>query len=631
MKRILYILTILVLFLVQASLVFAQDVEDILRSLESPDVDYHVDEAIKTIIPQKVLPVYRPSPANKKIENFKVPEPITAPLKKQETTEKDNTPKTSSTAKTSNNTSASNNTSSKTVIKKSDNVPQTKSISSKSEEKTSKPLVTTKTQKSELATNKKNDIKEKDDRTNQNIFENKPPTAIKVAKNIADSKPIKIWSLYKNIMTLNFVKDLIAYSHDVPIAIPAFANDVFVYWQNNSANTPSTNLKEDKAAETSDSDTDDEGEEGEDEEEEEEEEESPKDLSIYDNIIAQAKELYENQKWEEIRKLFEDNPDAGERLDSYKYQLEAELNSKNPNYNLIRSFANGVIEESPDDAAANYGLALSFINRKKPDLQKASDHINICLKKTPAYPGAKELYNQILIKRFLLYIIIGVVILLIAIIAVIKIILSKKKQKKAEVKETTSEKTEEKENETQAEKVTDSADKTASPETSQDNQDDKPKSAENPNKLKQKLLAITDKFAPVSEKLKPALSKSKEFISSVLSKLKKKPAAVVEPKEETAPQQSNDEEKVDEIERVIVEVDENGNEISETTIVEVPSDGENTDENEIEVIEELIEEPEPEEEIVEEIIEEEVVEDNSYSSREDEFEEEIIEEIIEEV
>ena len=175
--------------------------------------------------------------------------------------------------------------------------------------------------------------------------------------------------------------------------------------------------------------------------------------------------------------------------------------------------------------------------------------------------GAKELYNQILIKRFLLYIIIGVVILLIAIIAVIKIILSKKKQKKAEVKETTSEKTEEKENETQAEKVTDSADKTASPETSQDNQDDKPKSAENPNKLKQKLLAITDKFAPVSEKLKPALSKSKEFISSVLSKLKKKPAAVVEPKEETAPQQSNDEEKVDEIERVIVEVDENGNEI----------------------------------------------------------------------
>ena len=57
MKRFLYSILVIFIILSTATNIFASDIDDILRNLESPEVNYQVDKEIKTILSpeQKVV------------------------------------------------------------------------------------------------------------------------------------------------------------------------------------------------------------------------------------------------------------------------------------------------------------------------------------------------------------------------------------------------------------------------------------------------------------------------------------------------------------------------------------------------------------------------------------------------
>ena len=107
------------------------------------------------------------------------------------------------------------------------------------------------------------------------------------------------------------------------------------------------------------------------EEEESEEEEAPIDFSKYAEQLAQAKTLCDEGKWDEVNKIFEENPEAAEAPEAQKYLLLVELNNPKMNVNRLRSLGNSVIETEPNDPYANYALAIYHFKSKKKDVKKA--------------------------------------------------------------------------------------------------------------------------------------------------------------------------------------------------------------------------------------------------------------------
>lgn len=521
MKRLFHLLLIFIILL-SATELYATDLDDLLRGLDSPEVDYHVDEEIKTI----VIP---PKPV------IKAPEKPSEPVSpKKEDTSKES--QASSKEKKEAVSNSKNSTSAKATDEKN---KITASDSSK-----------VKSSLSDLAQKLKKD---------------------KESKKLANNKPIKIYSLFTFFKNMAFVQTWQNNITNNLAFCKLLTEDVFDFWQQKVYEE----AEEEAAAE---------------EEEEEEEEEAPIDFSKYAEQLAQAKTLCDEGKWDEVNKIFEENPEAAEAPEAQKYLLLVELNNPKMNVNRLRSLGNSVIETEPNDPYANYALAIYHFKSKKKDVKKASQHIAIALKDKNPPKGALELSKEINSSGFAIYIIIGL--LIIAIAGVVFIIIKKK------AKQETPTETASTENET-------------------------PKDG---NKLAQKLEPIKAKLEPILKKLEPILAKAKPLfeklkaaILNAISKLKKKKQVDINLSDLPANKPSQAEEEVEEI---VVEVDEDGNEI---IVEEVEDDGSGSDVTEEIIEEEILEgsDSSSNQEIVEEHIIEEIEED-------DDSEEEIVEEIVEE-
>ncbi len=536
MKRFFHLL-IIFFILLSVTQLYATDLDDLLRGLDSPEVDYHVDEEIKTII----IP---PKPV------VKVPEKsTTADSETKNKVEKD----------------------SKDSEKATENKSKDSANSKNSEDKSKLAASSTVKLKSSLSDIAQKLKKDKD--TNKKKSE----------------KPIKIYSLFQFFKNMEFVKKW----QDNIINNLAFCSilteDVFDYWQQKS--------EEDEENEEEEEDDDNEGD---GEEEEDEEEEAPIDFSKFAEQLAQAKTFCDEGKWDEVSKIFEEFPDASGAPEAQKYLLLVELNNPNQNINRLRSLGSSVLETDPNDPDANYALAIFHFRTKKKDVKKASQHIAIALKAKNPPKGALELSKEINSSGFAIYLIIGL--LIIAIAGAVIFVLKKKKAKADTTGEATTP--------TEGEGA-----------TNQEGSKLAEKLAPIKAKLEPvltKLQPILDKLKPVLQKIKPLLEKAKEAILAFVSKIRKKKQAEIDLSGLPA---NNVPQKEEEVEEIIVEVDEDGNEIM---IEEIEDDGSGNDVTEEIIEEEIIEgaDSSASQEIVEEHIIEEVEEDSP--------EEEIVEEIVEE-
>lgn len=174
------------------------------------------------------------------------------------------------------------------------------------------------------------------------------------------------------------------------------------------------------------SDASEESEEKTDTEEQVEEEEDAEKTGItgaHDGVIAKATGLYKKSQWKEIKALFSDNPDAADTPDGRKFMLEAELNESKPNYMQIRRYSDQLIKADKNNALGNYGMAVFFVNNRKPDSAKALKHLETALKSKNPPQGASSLYWQLTLKKFA---IIFIALLGLIIVGVVKLVKKKK-------------------------------------------------------------------------------------------------------------------------------------------------------------------------------------------------------------
>lgn len=568
--------------------------------MDSPDVDYHIDEEIKTVVPVTNIPALLPA----------IEKPAEAIKPLSETSSNTLTIKESSSMAASSTTGIANTLSQSKDIKDS-NQPNIvakpeKDVVQKNTKTKETPIV------AQNSKSKNDSITTKDTNTkNSNYSEqkNKKETKQEISKAQeekvqkgkdalkAQNKPIKIYSFYKFITNLPIVKK---WSEGIPSNIDnviALIKNVMVYWNENpnKLNADSENSEEN---EDSTSENEDESEE---EEEEEQQEEEETDYSKYAPIIAQASELQKSKKWNEIQDLFAENPEASESPDAQIYLLEAEINAVKPNYNQVRRYASNIIEETPENPLANYGMALYHFNSKKPNLDKANESIKIALKAKTPPDGASALANKITIKRFLIPAIVVILLIIVGLVFLIKKIKNKKKESKDNTTSINSEDSKNEKDQNQNE--------TASTESPFEKPKENDSNTKDHNEKDSAEKTSQKPIEKILSKIKPLKEKTIGIISNLKNKFAKK---------------KSDSDKV-------VLPNESESETNSTLTM-------NQDKEEIieEIIEEIVEEEElPQEEVIEEIIEEELIEDQpviqqNNTEPNNDVVEEIVEEIIEE-
>ncbi len=128
--------------------------------------------------------------------------------------------------------------------------------------------------------------------------------------------------------------------------------------------------------------------------------------------------------------LKDENQDA---LDNSAELLEklvgALLNDKRLNYSDLENYGQKLCGKDKKSALGNLALGLGLMNKKKPNLKRAMECLSIAKSAKNPHPNASSAYFSCLMKRFGLYIFLGIAA---AIGIPIGIIIKKKKAKKAE-------------------------------------------------------------------------------------------------------------------------------------------------------------------------------------------------------
>ena len=540
---------------------YASDIDDILKNLESPEVDYHVDSEIKTIVvPQpEFYPAIKPDLRTK----FKNPNtPKQATVKKTNNQQKENAPKQIN--KTAQNTGNKTDVKADAKTDKNKTEKQTKSLDSKDNNN-----------KESLKSVSKSEIKK----------EAAKPADKKQKSKVADknSKPIKVYSLFLFFKDMKVIQ---TWAKGIPENLEFFRSlfdTTLVFWKQK--------IEEENEDEVLEGDEDE-------DEEEEEEEEKKVDFSKFDSIIAKGEELYNNRDWDELQKLVEENPDASEAPAMQKFKMMLELNKKKPNLNQVRNFAEDIIKDNPNSPEGNYGLAyFYYYNTKKPNPTEASKYIKIAVQGKNPLKEAVKLSNEIS-KSKLIKIVIIVLISVLVLSIVVFIIFKKLKARKKNKPE---------------------ADKTNQENIQQSAQTESQSSAntvvQTDNQIIQQPTAeTTDINNPVNNEV------VEEIIEEVVEEPQSGNAITEYSTDETignASNTGNDNQVI--VEEVIEEVEEPVEEI-----IEEVEETEGPEEEVVEEVIEEIEEEEPEEEVIEEIIEEVEEDDDDYSDDIDSISEEAL-------
>ena len=198
--------------------------------------------------------------------------------------------------------------------------------------------------------------------------------------------------------------------------------------------------------------SEEEGEEGGDDEEEEEHEPTEEELAA-----AQAALDKKTEKLvEEVKKIGNNSsaivecltkPENADALNNsaelLEKLIEALLAGKKLNYGELEDYGGKLCSKDKKSPLGNLALGLGLMNKKKPNLKKAMDCLAIAKSAKKPHPSASSAYTSCLMKRFGLYIFLGIgVVVAIPIVIIIK----KKKGKKAAEETQNTEQTEDGDN-----------------------------------------------------------------------------------------------------------------------------------------------------------------------------------------
>ena len=611
MKKVFFLLFLIVAFF-SATTIYANDIDDILRNLESPEVDYHIDREIKTIVvPQNYTvssPSQKLSPIKIKVDQVSLNKQnhnrasIASATQKNQAEKPNHTTETTQATKSAKtldiakipNTIINNNPKVPSNYAKPADLPPKKQTAQVSNQNTNIPL---------------NNQKE---------------------------KPLKIAKLFNFFINLPFIKtwqEGIKNNMSFSLAIAEKAINDYASESlktQHPSDSENNNSKEEQESENDEDDENDENDEDDEDDNEEEEEEI--DYSKYKEIFAKAEELRAEEKWTEIKELFEENEEASQAPVAQKFLLQAELKESDPNIILLRNLANNVISEDPNNQEANYALALYYYKNKKQNIKQAKKHIELAMKSSKPSKEIQELAKQINSNSLVWLIIVTVILVASITIAIIK----KKKSTASKINDT------EKTSESTIKDEPKLPDTDFSPDIEQNpsivnlsaqinnnsnNEKDKEaKTLAEETTLKNNLLEQIDESKNLDEIIKEFVNDNN--LETIINHTEDTQKELVydESLEEIT---SNNEEIVEEI----IEEYENEEETTSGVIEEIIDDEEEIEEIVEEVIEEYLEEDSGDE-IVEEYLEDDgenkIVEEYLEESSDDEVVEEIIEEIVEE-
>ena len=531
MKRFLYLLLVLSTILIAIPKVFASDIDDILRHLESPEVDYHVDNEIKTI----VLPQQEFYPAIKSNIKTNYPE-YTVPA----------TPKQPAKKVKKENSSAK-------PVEKSEKKPVQKAEIKSSENNSESKEITKKEQAPNTSLKKES--------TKENLKTKEKSSKPKEADK--KTKPINVYKLYHFFKDLNITKVWVDGIRDNLDFFKSFSYTILAFWQQ-------------KTDEEAEEEVDDDEDEDDDEESEEGEEEDKKiDYSKYDSIIAKGEELYKNNDWDALQKLVDENNEAAETPAMQKFLLMLEIRKKKPNVNQIRSYADNILKDNENSPEGNYGLAyFYFYNTKKRNISEASNYISKAIQGKNPLKEAVQLSNEIK-KTKLVKLVIILLVSLLALSSIVFIII-KKIRAKNKLKAESDNKTQDNNQVTAEESVKSEA-------TTQENQNQKLQPAELPNTIDTNNTEIVEEIVEEIEELPPEVniiqSNTNDFQntnSGTITSNDNQQEIIEEVIEEIVEDENNNEEIVEEVieEEVVEEDDTLDEEIIEEIVEEIEEDDE---------------------------------------------------------
>lgn len=460
MKKYIFLLLITVFF---TSFVYANGIDELLRNLESPEVDYHIDNKVKVIVPpQYKIPNNDVNDNNfttnqfniykidnlPKLDKNKTNEPF---LKKSESDiikkiDKRSDEKVFSSPLVEKNKSEGNN---KLPKRNQNNVSNSDLISS------SKPKSNNNVKQSIKEEKNKDINRNNNKKANANIVSNETDNKFTVKNekttltqktdkqiNIKSEKSLNVSKLFLFFKKMKFISD---WQKQIKENLSFFKELSFLildFWQREvdkeqQSLKMTNNLKEKENVHFNDIKNDelekkDDDKDTEDEDDNSEEEEKV-DYSKFDSILEKAEDLYKSSKWKELQTLFDENEEFDSVPAAQKYRLMLELNKAKPNINVVRNYAQNTLNYNNNSVEGNYGMAyFYFFNKKKRDLSKASTHIGKAIKGKKPLKEALILARKITLARYMIPVIVGIILIIVNIIIAIVII----KKKINKVKET---------------------------------------------------------------------------------------------------------------------------------------------------------------------------------------------------
>ncbi len=375
MKKLFYLFLVISFFISLVQNIYASEIDDILRNLESPEVNYRIENEIKIITPKQTQKAIQPNTYfQKNNKNIK-------PLANQELENK-------SYEKT--NIFPNNNQKPITIEKKQNNnkekVLQTNQNKEKAQDlnRDEKKYTSTPSSKNNLKQNKQEETSKK------------IPTPIKqpIKQNNIQIDIYKLYSFFKNLEVTKYWVD--GTNENWKLCKKTFQ---FIYDNTKDLKTDQVSKNKDTTKAKSDKEDSKDGgkedsEENDEEDEDSEEEEEKVDYSKYNDVIAKAQNLYENGKWTELEDLFAENNEAGSAPAAQKYKVMLEYRKDKPNINLIRSYSATALEDNPNSPEGNFGMAYYLYNRKKPDINNAKKHLEKAINCEKPLKEAIEFANK---------------------------------------------------------------------------------------------------------------------------------------------------------------------------------------------------------------------------------------------
>lgn len=120
-----------------------------------------------------------------------------------------------------------------------------------------------------------------------------------------------------------------------------------------------------------------------------------------DVVLQKAREYHDVGSFKKMLALLDENQElVGGMPEAAALRLEQLLLDPKPDYRLMRSAANIILERNGNDANANYAMGLYWSSLKKPDLGKALQHLGIARKAKQPPPGTTSLYWWLFAKNF---------------------------------------------------------------------------------------------------------------------------------------------------------------------------------------------------------------------------------------